>query len=161
MTLAETLLQKLVDWRPDGEGRHSVSLPLAGHGWTIGIQADRQDSLGCRMTELEANRDAPVANDAAALDVHARRVAARTTGLLEPLRLIEVDHPRQIALLRSEAPARKGDAVRYYEVKFLGLNRVTVERYEASQGAPARREAIPFVLTHEVLAKLVDDLVRD
>ena len=54
MSLAETLLPKLADWRPAGEGRHAVSIALPDHGWTVGLTADRADSVGCRLTQVEA-----------------------------------------------------------------------------------------------------------
>jgi len=161
MNLAETLLGKLADWRPAGEGRHSVSIALPEHGWTVGLTADRTDSVGCRLTRLDATRTVPVAEDDLALEAHARRAAGRVTGLLEPLRLVEVDRGRHVALLRSDAPAAKGDAVQYYEVRFNGRNQATVERFKANTTGPAGRESIPFALTHEALAKLVDDLVRE
>jgi hypothetical protein len=63
--------------------------------------------------------------------------------------------------LRSDGPQKKGNAVTYYEVRFHGRNRVTVERFQATQGTPAKRAAVPFALTHEGLAKLVEDLVRE
>lgn len=161
MSLAETLLPKLADWRPAGEGRHAVRLALPEHGWTVGLTADRADSVGCRLTQVEATRAEPVADDDAALEAHARRAAGRVTGLLEPLRLVEIDRGRHVALLRSDAPPAKGDTVQYYEVRFAGRNRVTAERFKASKAGPAGRESIPFSLTHEALAKLVDDLVRE
>jgi hypothetical protein len=138
-----------------------VSLGLPEHGWTVGLTADRADSVGCRLTQVEATRTAPVPDDADALEAHARKAAGRVTGLLEPLRLVEIDRGRHVALLRSEAPAAKGEAVQYYEVRFAGRNGVTVERFKANTTGRAGREAIPFALTHESLAKLVDDLVRE
>jgi hypothetical protein len=161
MNLAETLLGKLADWRPAGEGRHSVSIALPEHGWAVGLTADRADSVGCRLTQLEATGAEPVAEDDAALEAHARRAAGRVTGLLEPLRLVEIDRGRHVALLRSDAPATKGDALQYYEVQFAGRNRVTVERFKANKSGPGGREAVPFALTHEAIAKVVDDLVRE
>src|SRR5262245_54551127 len=161
MTLAETLLQKLADWRPAGEGRHAVGLSLPEHGWTVRLTADRVDTLSCLLTEVEAERTSPVPDDDNLLESHARRAAGRVTGLLEPLRLIEVDRVRHIALIRSESPPQKDGSVHYYEITFRSRNRVKVERFKAAKQSPAKKESIPFVLTHEVLAKLVDDLVRD
>ena len=51
------------------------------------------------------------------LKTRAERTAARVTGLLEPLRLIEVDAGRDAALLRSTAPQKRGDDLYYYEVE--------------------------------------------
>ena len=161
MTLAEALLEKLADWRPAGEGRASASIALPDHGWTVGLTAERADTVGCRLTQVDATRAAPVADNDAALEAHARKAAGRVTGLMEPLRLVEVDRGQHVAVLRSDAPPVKGDAVQYYEVRFAGRNRVTVERFKANKSGKAGREAIPFALTHEALAKLVDDLVRD
>lgn len=161
MNLAETLLQKLSDWRPVEEGRRTETFPLPAHGWTVRVAADRVDTVGCVLNEVEAVRDTPVADVAAAVEAHARQAAERVTGLLEPLRLVEVDRARNIALLRSDAPKTKGDEVRYYEVRFHGLNRVHVQRFAATRQTPGRREPIAFALTHEVLAGLVDDLVRE
>lgn len=161
MNLAEALLEKLANWRPAGEGRHSVGIGLPEHGWTVGVTADRADSVGCRLTQVEAARTEPVAEDDAALEAQARRAAGRVTGLLEPLRLVEIDRGRHEALLRSDAPVSKGDAVQFYEVKFTGRNRVTIGRFKASKSGSGGREAVPFALTHEALAKLVDDLVRE
>jgi hypothetical protein len=161
MTLAETLLPKLASWRPAGEGRHGVAIALPEHGWTVRLTVERVDTVGSLLVEAEATRDAPLPEDAAALETHVRRAAGRATGLLEPLRLVEMDRAHNVALLRSDAPPSKGDAVNYYEVKFFGRNRVTLARYRATKGSPAQRTTVPFALTHEALAKVVDDLVRD
>jgi len=161
MTLAETLLPKLASWRPAGEGRHGIAIGLPEHGWTVHLTAERVDTVGAVLVEVEATRDTPLPEDAPALDSHVRRAAGRATGLLEPLRVVETDRVHNVALLRSDAPPTKGDAVSYYEVKFLGRNRVTLARLHATKGSPAQRKAVPFALTHEALAKVVDDLVRE
>jgi hypothetical protein len=161
MTLAETLLPKLADWRPAGEGRHGIAIGLPEHGWTVQLTAERVDTVGSRLIEVEIARTTPVPEDAAALEAHARRAAGRVTGLLEPLRLVEIDREHHVALLRSDAPANKADGVNYYEVRFQGRNRVTLARFQATKGSPAQRKSIPFALTHEALAKVVDDLVRE
>jgi hypothetical protein len=158
MTFAETLLPRLASWRPAGEGRHDTTIALP-QGWTVRLAAERVDTVGTLLHQVEAIRDVPVEEDAAQLEVHARRAAARVTGLLESLRVVEVDGTGHTALLRSDTPARKGETVSYYEVRLFGRNRVTVERYRATPSIPARREAVAFALTHEVLAKLIEDLI--
>ena len=160
MTLAETLLPKLADWRPAGEGRHAVAIGVPDHGWTVHLSAERVDTLGSLLAEVEVTRDVPVADEAAALETHARRAAGRVAGLLEPLRFVEIDRVRNVALLRSDAPATKGDALSYYEVRFQGRNRVTLGRFQAAKGT-GQRKPVPFTLTHEALAKIVDDLGRE
>jgi hypothetical protein len=161
MTLAEALLPKLASWRPAGEGPHGISVSLPEHGWTVQLTAERVDTVGILLVEVEATRDTHVSEDQAALESHVRRAAGRATGLLEPLRLVEMDRVHHVALLRSDAPPQRGDSVSYYEVKFLGRNRVTLTRFQARKGSPAQRKAVPFALTHEALAKVVDDLLRE
>jgi hypothetical protein len=161
MNLAETLLEKLSEWRPVEEGRPVANFPLPDHGWTIHLDAERVDTVGCVLNEAAAVRDNPVPDDAMRLEAHARQAATRTTGLLEPLRLVEVDRTQNVAILRSETPKTKGDDVRYYEVRFNGLNRVSVKRYMAAKKSPAKREALTFALTHEALAHVIEDLVRE
>src|SRR4051812_33801419 len=104
MTL-DTLLNNLGDWRPAGTGPHSFGHTLPT-GWTVTATADTADTVGCRLTDLNATRPAgyPLAGrpaSAADLTQWATRSAARVTGLLEPLKLIEVDAARSEAVLRS------------------------------------------------------------
>src|SRR5437763_1655398 len=128
MTL-DTLLNNLGEWRPAGAGPHSFGHALAT-GWTVGVTAEAADTVGCRLTELGVSRQAkPVT--AAELTDWAVRTADRVTGLLEPLKLIEVDATRSEAMLRSETPAPKGDDVQYYEVLLRGRHAATLHRYQA------------------------------
>src|SRR5262249_18814467 len=87
----------------------------------------------------------------------ARRIANQVTGLLEPLRLLEIDAGRDLAQLRSQAPAQRGGDLQYYEVLRHGHRDTQVARYQASH-ASSKREQVPFTLTHEALGKLVRDL---
>src|SRR6478752_5971160 len=73
MTLAETLLQKLSDWRPAEEGRPSGSFALSEHGWTVNVSADRVDTLSAAITEVEAVRHASLKADIVSLEAHARK----------------------------------------------------------------------------------------
>lgn len=156
MTLTESLLPKLSEWRPAGDGRHSWGGSFPTAGWTVQLTADKTDSLSCLVWELALARtgDAPAGFT---LRAWAEGVAQRVAGLLEPLKLIEVDETRGEALLRSAAPAKKGDRVAYYEVRLHALGRADVRRFSASR-TESNREQIAFALTHEVVAKLVGDI---
>ncbi len=154
MTLTESLLRKLSEWRPTGSGRHTLA--AAADGWTAHLAADKADALACLVWELTLARtgDAPAG---LTLKAWAEGVAARATGLMEPLKVLEVDDARVEALLRSEAPAKKGERVAYYEVRLFGLTRATAQRFAATR-TESGREQMPFALTHEVLAKLAGDI---
>ena len=158
MTIAETFLPKLNEWVPVGADRHHLIEPVAETGWTVDLSADRVDSLGCRLWEISLTRDAePIAN--ADLKRQALTVAERATGLMEPLHFIELDELRGEALLRSEAPAKRGAVLAYYEVLMSSGRRITMCRFERSL-EKSRRQQVAFALTHEAIAKLIDDLVR-
>src|SRR5580693_1603730 len=107
MTLAENLLPKLSDWRPPGDGRHSWAGAFPAAGWTVQLAADKTDTLSCLVWEFTLTRTAE-APQGLTLKAWAARLADHVTGLLEPLKLHEVDETRQDAILRSENPAKKG-----------------------------------------------------
>lgn len=159
MTLSETLLSKLNEWTPPGPGRHSWAQPLGENGWILNLTADRVDSLGCQIWEMLLTRSADAISNAD-IKACADKAAARATGLLEPLHFIELDETRREALLRSESPAKRGTALAYYEVVLSAGQKILVRRYSKNPQS-SRREQTAFVLTHEAIAKLVDDLIRD
>ena len=156
MTLADTLQAKLAEWRPAGAGRHSWSETLPDVGWAVGLSADRTDTVGCLAWELTLARtsEAP-----AGLTIKgwADGIASRVSGLIEGLKVLEVDDIRQEAVLRSDGPTAKGDDRLYYEAHLRGLSHATVRRYKGSLSG-TRREQVAFALTHEVLAKLAEDV---
>jgi hypothetical protein len=154
MTLDAALLEKLANWRPDS-GRQTLTIPDPASGWTTAVTAECADVVGCRLWEVHLTRSTPLASSD--LRTRAEAVAARATGLLEPLRLVEVDAERQVALLRSGAPTARGDDRFYYEVRLHGDGSSWVRRYQGSHLLPTRLQ-VSFTLTHEVLAKLVADL---
>jgi hypothetical protein len=156
MTLNEALLEKLADWRCDS-GRQTLTVAHPESGWTAAVTADCADRVGCGVWEFTLTR--PGAAPEADLRGRAKRVAARVTGLLEPLRLVEVDAGHDAALLRSAAPKRRGDDLYYYEVE-LKSGAAGVRRYQGSTTG-ATRQQIAFPLTHEALAKLAGDLTAD
>ena len=154
MTLPESLLRNLSE--NTERGRHTLTVRSADTGWDVQVLAERADTLASLVRELILTRagDAPAG---VPLKAWAAGVAARATGLMEPLKVLEVDDARGEALLRSEAPAKKGERVAYYEVRLFAAGRATVQRFAASRTASGR-EPVPFALTHEVLAKLAGDI---
>jgi hypothetical protein len=156
MTLAETLLQNLNDWRPNGSPSNGLHVSPET-GWSVRLAGDHNGVVGVRLTELAVIRvdDAPAGLTVAAW---ATALAKRSTGLLEKLTVLEVDTTRDEAVLRSDVPSQKGPIAAYYEVILTGLTSATVRRYEADRAAHTPRVAVPFTVTHEVLGKLVDDI---
>jgi hypothetical protein len=153
MTLDETLLQRLADWRPDSP-RQTLTVEDAG-GWAVELTADRVETVGARLWEVALRRLVPLESPAP-LAEQAGRIAARVTGLLEPLRLVERDAGLGLAQMRSCAPAARGEELAYYEVVRRADGATHVRRY--LQGAGGKRQQVAFTLTLEALGKLVADL---
>ena len=154
MTLGETLLSRLGEWRPTGSGRQTYNRADAASGWSVSLTIDKNDSFSSKLTELTVERSA----SDRATKPWADAVAKRATGLMESLRVIEVDNQRDEALLRSDSPTVRGETRAHYELRLQNGRKATLARYAAATEPNAKRQPIPFALTHEVLAKLVDDL---
>jgi hypothetical protein len=156
MTLAETLPQSLAKWRPFSTGRQSFAEPDV-NGWSLELTAERNDSVGTLLWDVTLTRNegtpAPAASDWAAA------IAARATGLLEPLTVHEVDAGRGEAVLRSSRPARRGNQLFWYEVRLFGGDRAVLRRFQSSHSPGNRPQAVAFALTHEAIAKLAADLL--
>lgn len=151
MTLEETLLRKLSEWHPP-TGRQTLTVPDDAAGWTVTVSADRADVLGCLVWEAAVRRTV-AAPQGETLTRWADRVAARAVGLLEPLKVHEIDAERNEGLLRSASPSQRGDLLFYYEVLLRGTTEAVVRRYQAPH-AGGKREQVAFAVTHEALAKL-------
>jgi hypothetical protein len=154
--LAERILPKVSEWRPAGTGRHSWAEAFPDAGWTVRVTADKTDSLACLAWQIQLSRTAePPAG--LTLAGWAAAIAARVTGLLEPLKVHEIDESRGEAVLRSVAPARKGDTLAYYEILLQGGSTASLARYVGSKVRPGRQQ-VAFAITHETLAKLLEDI---
>jgi hypothetical protein len=157
MSLDGLLLEKLARWRPDG--RQTLEVSDTESGWNAAVTADAADLVGCRLWEVSLRR-ASTALPGVDLKNRGQIIAGRVTGLLEPLRLIEVDETRAVALIRSDAPTRRDEAISYYEALMQADGGVTLRRYEAPRGEETRRQQIAYGLTYESLGKLVTDLTN-
>jgi hypothetical protein len=155
MSLNEILLPKLADWRP--ADRQTLQASEDGSPWQAFITVDCGDAYSCRVWEMNVRR--AVGGDPIDLKNWAQKIANQVTGLLEPLRLVEIDELSQTALVRSEEASQRGSQLAYYEAILKSSGEAVMRRYQASQNGAARREQVPFTLTHEVLAKLAEDLL--
>ncbi len=160
MTPADTITEALAAWQPRGTGRHNWSHALPAEGWSVNLAADRADSVGCVARELSLSR---AGSTPAGLTTRnwADKIAARATGLLEPLKIVEVDDAGAEAILRSTMPSKRGSTVAYYEIVLTGTEKAVVRRFQADPKAGTPRTQVGYSLTHEVLAKLVEDVIRD
>jgi hypothetical protein len=160
MTLEETVLQKLAEWRPPREGTPGLVIADEQSGWLVHLTAQRHDDLGTALLEMSVDRGKREAPTGLTVGAWAEKIAGRTKGLLEPLAILEVDTQRNEALLRSNEPAQRKHELYYYEVHVYGTQRAVVHRYRATHEA-GRRQQAPFTLTHETLARFAADLTAD
>jgi hypothetical protein len=161
MKLNEVLLAKRAE-RPPGKGRQTLTGTDDSSGWAAAVEVDHIDQVGCLVWEMRVQRT-PADSPAQEADLRnwAERVAGRTTGLLEDLKVLEVDANRNEALLRSDAPACRGEERYFYEIHLKGTESATLRRYRAASLGKSQLEQVAFSLTHETLAKLVTDLTAD
>jgi hypothetical protein len=163
------LLQEKLSHLPSND-----SIPTLQHcegDWSIDIRAERTDSIGCLLWELSAickqndSMQTEPFNPTECrenLQSWANSIATRATGLVEPLKVLEIDEEGKLALLRSQSPSLKGSDAHYYEVLLAEkeMATVTVKRFRANIEAGTKREQVPFALTHEVVAKLANAVCR-
>lgn len=149
MTLGETLLRNL----GDGESRAPLIASDAATGWLASLSVEKNDALSCSVTELTCER---TAGDALPTRAWAESLAQRVRGLMEPLRVIEIDADRDEAMLRSDVPSVRNEKRSHYELQLQAGRKATLKRFVAATEAGAKREPTSFVLTHEALSRLVD-----
>ena len=155
MTLASIIRQKLSE-APAANTRHQFVADDPHSGWTLYLTAERRDAWTAVTWEMCLRRAASGGDVAS----WAQRVAQRSSGLLEALRVVEVDLANNKALIRSEPPTERDGKVSYYEVVLEGAASALVRRFEATHTS-GNREQVAFVLTNEVLAKWMGDLTAD
>jgi hypothetical protein len=151
MTLENTLRQQL-------NNAEQTGFHLNAGDWNVTLAADKSDSLSCALNELTLERSAPIQEE---LHAWATRIADRVTGLIEPLRVVEVDQPLGKAILRSETPSVRDGKSFYYELLLERTSRTSanLHRYAGDRTGAEKREVVPFVLTHDAIVKLVTDIV--
>src|SRR5579864_7978202 len=106
---------------------HSPPNVVQHEGWTVSLRPEAQDALSAQLWDVTLQRD-PVCQPGKA-DLQngdprawAERISRKATGLLEPLKLVEVDAGQQVALLRSAEPTPKDPGVDYHEIELHGTH---------------------------------------
>ena len=116
------------------------------------------DRLSCSIRELRlhADRLENVAFDK--IQEWADEICRRVTYLLENMGPLERDEAQKKVLVRSTPPGKQdGDTV-FYEAILHAPSGVTLQRFRSKAGQSGR-EQIDMHCTHEVLIKLIQDLV--
>lgn len=155
MNPTDAIAQSLAGWQPAGTGPHTHT--TAQPGWQATVTAEANDSLATKATEVTVTRTGPPPVGRTVRG-WAELIAAKPAGLPEKLAVHEIDGDGQVAVLRSAEPTRRGDSVGYYEATLTGTEEAKLRRYNANTADRTPREAVPFVLTHESIAKIAETL---
>lgn len=138
---------------------HRVSVSDAA-GLTLSLDLLGVESLGIAAEELRLDIPSLSAATTDLLKAWAAALCQKVTYLLETLQPLEFDVQGQQALIRSHPPDPGNGQPRYYEVILSshGQGLFSLRRFEADR-ASGTRTLVPLRVTHEQLAKLVNDLV--
>ena len=111
--------------------------------------------LACRFDRLAVATDALRDASAEQLKGLSEALAERINYLLEPISPIEFDRQGCTVQLRSNPPQMGDDRTTYYELVVRRGGELALCRYQKPRGQV--RQAIPAVVTQEVLLRLVSD----
>ena len=154
MSISRALMDGLGVRTPFTGGVQRLEAAEAGFA-SVRCDVVAADGVGCQVVELECRSiGRAAANDLAR---YANDLSKRINYLMEPLRVVEFD-PKAGALVLSEKPRRRGEAVGYYHFHAKPTGETVLHRVEFNPSA-RRKVFSPFALTHEQLEQLVEDLV--
>ena len=131
-----------------------------GQGVRLTMEFTAIDSMSCAFLQIELF--APALSGAAfdVLKKWGEALSRRITYLLEQIAPLELDPQGGQVLIRSTPPDKLPDGTQYYEIQLSSQpgGNFTLRRYRSIKGVPGR-DPVPITVTHQVLLKLVEDLV--
>ena len=130
----------------------------AGVGPLIEVDFTVVDSLGCAFRELRVTADEFREGPFDRLKTWAENLCSKVTYLLEHIGPLEADVEAQTVLVRSTPPTRRPDQTTFYEMLVQAPGVLSLRRYARPAGH-GDRTACDIQITHEVLVKLVQDIV--
>ncbi len=126
----------------------------------IALDFTAVDSLSCSLHEFRIQVPALTGAGVDVLQQWAADLCRRVTYLLENIGPLEIDADASEVLIRSTPPDRQSGATSFYEIllQSQGNGSFSLRRYRTEKQPPARHQ-VEMNFTHEVLTKLVNDLV--
>ncbi len=132
-------------------------LVAADGGNQLNISLIAVDSIGCGFELIDYQCQQLQNRSTDELQKLADELASRITYLLEPIRTVEVDSDHSTVQMRSDRPHASDEGKSYYEL-LARPGSLQLCRYLKKPGAT--RERTTAQVTHEVLTRLVGDLVN-
>lgn len=126
----------------------------------VDVEFAAVDSMSCAVREIRLRVPSLVDAGADVLERWADAISQRVTYLLEGVGPLEVDEENAQVLVRSTPPDKQADGTTFYEIFLASQSNgnFSLRRYRAQKGTPGR-DQVDIQLTHQVLTRLVDDLV--
>ncbi|MCA8988374.1 MAG: hypothetical protein KDA78_12065 [Planctomycetaceae bacterium] len=159
MTLAQELARELKQ-QAQNQGAFPSMIRVAAGADFLTVELQSLDRIGCELNQLTLHLDGASTLNPQQLQLWADNLSRRITYLLEQVGPVEIDPIAGAALIRSQKPTTQGMTATYYEftLSCRAQGGVVLQRYEVVKGTPGRN-LVSMLMTHEVLVKLVDDLV--
>ena len=148
-------LQELAAKRPTGE---LPQLFVSGPDGQLELALAAVDSLGCAFHRLTWRTHRLQQASDPQLTQLGHQLAERLQYLLEPIQLVEVDPVEPAVQLRSTPPQQDSTGRSYYEILATAGGQISLCRYRKPPGQS--RQPVPATVTHEVLQRLVQDVVE-
>lgn len=160
MALRDDLEQQLLSLHRTGSHMPASLQVSDTSGITVRIDLTQVDSMSCAFSELVLF--VPQLQNAAfdVLKQWATDLSRRVSYLLEKIGPLEFDPANQQVLIRSTPPQQLPSGTQYYEIMLSssGSGAFVLKRFKSVAGQPGR-VSVDIQVTHEVLLKLVDDLI--
>lgn len=155
MSVKQQLLQSLQQFAAAGSGPFQLDESTPAGRLTATMHT--VDRLACAFDALQFESSKLANKSLDELKELSNRLCAKLSYLLEPIALIETDVDTCTTQLRSNPPLKEDDQTFYYEILVRRGGTVTFCRYQKQPGNV--RQTVPATLTHEVLARLAEDIV--
>jgi len=127
----------------------------------VAIDLIAVDSMSCSFREVRLSVPSLVNADFDTLKQWAEELCKRVTYLLENIGPLELDPDAGEVLIRSTPPHQQAGTTKFYEVLLQSHSNgnFSLKRFQAEKGKSGR-DRVDIQTTHEVLQKLVNDLVE-
>ncbi len=155
MSLGDRLRGRIEEMGPWREGSRAAAVREGALAVQCSLRA--ADALGVAVEELEMRAGGRGDLTAERVALWADEICRRLGYLREPLSVLEVDAEGPAALLRSARPRTRGEERSYFELLIAADGKVSLRRL-CVRTSSEQPETVPFTLTLEQLADLVDDL---
>jgi hypothetical protein len=159
MSLQEQIMRSLAGLKGlDSDVPTTVEWSTEG-GAAVAVDFTVVDSLSCGFRELRVSAERlKTAVSMSGLLSWADSVCQKVTYLLEHIGPLETDKAAQIVLIRSTPPVKSPGQTTFYEILVQTPGTLSLRRYTRA-GHDADRSSCDIQMTHEVLVRLVQDIV--